>query len=595
MTHEIMLVLGVLAVTIVLFVTELLRVDIVAILVMLTLGWLGLIPANETFLGLSSNAVVSIIAVMILGAGIDRTGVMRRITVPIVRLAAGRESRLTVLVSASVGGMSAFMQNVGAAALFLPALMRISKQSRIPASRLLIPMGFAAIAGGTLSMVGSSPLIVLNDLMETSGHKPFGLFAVTPMGLLLVGAVVAYFAFLGRWVLPARGGAEDAGILQRALVDTYGLPTGLFELEIPPGSPLIGKTREEAAPALMDRLVIVALEDQGEILYSPWRHAHFAEGQVLAVMGGTEDVKRLAAAFGLIVRRALRTFDEPLGAHAAGFAEVVVAPRSALIGKTLREVALRKHYQVEPVLLLRGGQAQREGFSDLPFQAGDTLVLYGRWEKLKALAAERNFVAVTPVEAEEVVESKALVAVLCFVVAIGLALAGIQLSLALLTGALGMVLLRVISMDGAYRAVDWRTVFLLAGLIPLGAAFEKTGAAAYVAGLLMVWLQGAGTLVLLLAVAFLTTLFSLFMSNVAATVLLVPLVMQIALDAGLDPRAMVLLVGVCASNSFFLPTHQVNALLMGPGGYRNADYMRAGGIMSLIFIGVAVGMTYLFL
>lgn len=200
----------------------------------------------------------------------------------------------------------------------------------------------------------------------------------------------------------------------------------------------------------------------------------------------------------------------------------------------------------------------------------------------------------TPVEAEDIDESKAWVAGLCFAGSIGLALSGVTLSIALMSGALAMILLRVVSIDDAYRSVDWCTVFLLAGLIPLGVAMESTGAASYVAHQMMLVLTGGHTLLILLAIATLTTLFSLFMSNVAATVLLVPLVIELSELAGIDPRGAALLVGVSASNSFILPTHQVNALLMGPGGYRNADYMRAGGGMTLLFLGIAVGYIYLF-
>lgn len=593
MTPEIMLVLGVLAVTILLFVTELLRVDVVAVLVMLALGWLGLVSPQEVFSGFASNAVISIVAVMILGYGVDRTGVMQRVTRPILRLAGGRESRLTALVSATVGGISAFMQNVGAAALFLPALMRISRQSGIPASRLLMPMGFAAILGGTLSMVGSSPLIILNDLMRSGGQETFGLFAVTPIGLALLAAGILYFVLFGKLVLPAAGGTSSSTQLQQALMQSYQLPGTLFELRVAAGSPLIGKTREEVGMHGRYHLSLVALEDGGEVLYAPWRHAHFARGQVLAVIGDEADARRFASDFGLELRAAPETFEERLGAHAAGFAEVVVAPRAPLIGQTLEEIALRRHYGVEPLVLVRRGEQVRGDFSDEPLQAGDALIVYGRWERIKGLADEQNFVPVPPVQAELMDESKANLALLCFAGAIGLALAGVQLSLALMSGALAMVLLRVLPMDEAYKAVDWRTVFLLAGLIPLGLAMEKSGAAVYVATQLMSWLHGAHVLLLLLAVAVLATLFSLFMSNVAATVLLVPLVISMGQMAGIDPRALALLVGICASNSFFLPTHQVNALLMGPGGYRNADFMRAGGIMSVLFIVIAVGMSYL--
>jgi len=342
------------------------------------------------------------------------------------------------------------------------------------------------------------------------------------------------------------------------------------------------------------QLHLIALADGDEILYAPWRHAHFAAGQVLALIGERHEAERFAAEWALDLSETVERFEALQNPTAAGYAELILAPRSSLAGKSIRDIGFRRSYRVEPLLLLSEGQAERGDFSDRPLRPGDAIVVHGRWSELKTLAHDRDFVVAAPVEAEDIDESKAWVAGLCFAGAIGLALSGTTLSIALMSGALAMILLRVISIDDAYRSVDWRTVFLLAGLIPLGVAMESTGAASYVAHQMMRVLTDGHTLLILLAIATLTTLFSLFMSNVAATVLLVPLVIELSELAGIDPRGAALLVGVSASNSFILPTHQVNALLMGPGGYRNADYLRAGGGMTLLFLGIAVGYIYLF-
>jgi di/tricarboxylate transporter len=279
----------------------------------------------------------------------------------------------------------------------------------------------------------------------------------------------------------------------------------------------------------------------------------------------------------------------------SGFAEVVVVPRAPLAGKSLRDFALRKTYSVEPIVLLSGAERQPADFSDKPLSVGDVLVVHGTWKHLRQLSRDQNFNVLTLIEGEDSDQSKykGIIAALCFAGAIGLAIAGFPLSISLMSGAVLMVLFRVVSIDAAYRAVDWRTVFLLAGLIPLGTAMDKSGAAAFVANGLTSVLAGSPTLVLMLAVGLLATLFSLFMSNVAATVLLAPLVMILGEGAGVDGRALALLVAVCASNSFVLPTHQVNALFMSPGGYRNSDYIRAGSIMSILFLVLAVVIVWL--
>lgn len=241
MTLEIALVFAVLAGTVILFVSEWVRVDVVALLVLLALAWLGLVEPDEALAGFASNAVISIIAVMIRGHGVDRTGVMARLTRPLLRLAGTSEGRLVGLVMGTVGLLSAFMQNIGAAALFLPAVLRLSTQGRAHASRVLMPVGFAAILGGTLTMVASGPLIVLNDLLRQSGQESFSLFAVTPVGALLLGAGIAYFVTLGSRILPCRQGATGDEGSQRTLVDHWQLSSAIHGCSVGPTSARFGR------------------------------------------------------------------------------------------------------------------------------------------------------------------------------------------------------------------------------------------------------------------------------------------------------------------------------------------------------------------
>jgi di/tricarboxylate transporter len=334
------------------------------------------------------------------------------------------------------------------------------------------------------------------------------------------------------------------------------------------------------------------LREDGDVQPAPWRQTRFAAGQELALLGPSDQVARFAADHGLeLDAETPEWFDSYRGT--GGFAEVVVVPRAPLAGKSIREFGLRKSYSIEPIVLLSGAERQPADFSDKPLSVGDVLVVAGTWDHLRQLSRDPSFDVLTPIEGEETDPSKAITAALCFAGAIALAIAGFPLSISLMSGAVMMVLLRVLPIDDAYRAVDWRTVFLLAGLIPLGTAMDKSGAAAYVANGMTSLLTGSPTIVLMVAVGLLATLFSLFMSNVAATVLLAPLVMIVGQDAGVDGRALALLVAVCASNSFVLPTHQVNALFMSPGGYRNADYIRAGGIMTVLFLAIAVSAVWL--
>jgi di/tricarboxylate transporter len=594
MTDQMILFAVVLGATVVLFVAEWVRVDVVALLVMVTLPWLGLVTPREALSGLASNAVVSIIAVIILGHGVDRTGVMGRLTRPVIRLAGKSQARLLGLVSITVGVISAFMQNIGAAALFLPAVTRIARRLELSTSRLLMPMGFAAILGGTLTMVASGPLILLNDLLRQGNQAPYGLFAVSPVGLALLGAGVLYFLLLGGAILPRRAAEQPCRDPQRVLRETWGLPSAIHCARVPPDSPLIGRTIEQTRPWLDHHVNVLVLSDGDQRQYAPWRNTPLSAGQQLALLGQREDVERFAAQGLELCDERGPLLEELQEGEVGGFAEVVVRPRARVAGQSLRQLALRKRFSVEPVLLLSGDQPAQHDFSDQPLRAGDTLVVHGLWDRVRALGADASFVLLTPVTGQLPARSKALAAALCFLGGIGLAVAGFPLSISLLSGALAMILLRVITIDEAYRAVDWRTVFLLAGLIPLGVAMESSGMAGWIARNATTLLSQTHPAVLLAAVGLMATLFSLFMSNVAATVLLVPLVAQLGASAGVSPRALGLLVAVCASNSFVLPTHQVNALLMAPGGYRNADYLRAGSGMTVLFLVVAVGLVYAF-
>ena len=583
------LVFLILAVTMILFVSDKLRVDVVAILVMVTLPWLGLVEPEEAFSGLASNAVVAVIAVMILGYGVDRSGAINRLVQPIISAARSSEKRLIVLVTVTAGLISAFMQNIGVAALFLPAMLRISKSTGMPASRLLMPMGFAVILGGNISMVGSTPLLILNDLLRQGGHRAFGLFSVTPVGIALLAFGVVYFIIVGSRLFPGGGERTHKPVsMQLKLIERWHLPTTIYHCAIPAKSPLIGRTRGDVQLRAKYRLNLLALAEGDDVLYAPWRHTPFAPGQRLALLGDQNDLNRFVTDYNLMYREDTQPFEELETAGHAGFAELVIPVRAPLIGKTLREIATRKTYGVEPIMLLSGEREERENFSDEPLQAGTALIVHGRWERIRAMADNMNFVLTTPVEAADTApKPRPIVALICFAGAILLTLFGFPIALGLLTGALAMILLRIVPINEAYRAVDWRTVFLLAGLIPLGIAMDHTGAARY-AAIRMIDILAGHPIFILFVVGVLATLLSLVISNVAATILMVPLAMVMADLTGMNPQGLALLVAICASNSFLLPTHQVNALLISPGGYRNGDFIRAGSVMTVAYLVISV-------
>ncbi len=580
--------------TIALLVFEIVRLDVAALLCLLALGWSGVISPQDAFSGFSSSAVITIIAVMILGYGTAKTGLMDRYSKSVLDKVGANRSRLVPVISFMAGLLSAFVQNVGVAAIFLPGVKNLSKRSKIPASDLVMPIGFATILGGTISMVGSGSLIVANDLLRGADLAAYRLFDVAPVGMALLFSGIAYFYFLGPRILPKRDGQLPFVSEQEKLITALNLPNQIWLYTIPSSSPIIGKTTEQSGIWGDYDLHILGVSHGRELQYAPWREANFQAGQELAVLGREEAVLKFAAHYKLMRLEKDHHFIALNDPEQAGFAEVIVPHRSELLGQTIRQYSFRKRYAVEPVILFSRGEEFRGDFSDHQIVPGDTFIVHGLWERISGLKSDPNFVVTTSFDAQHKNQSKTIGAAVSFLSAIFLAFAGASIALSFLTGALAMVLLRVITMEEAYRSVEWRVIFLLAGLIPLGVAMQQTGAAAYLADIFMQLFRGSHSLFLLVAVAALATLLSLFISNVGAVVVLTPLVINIALFSGLDPRPLVLLAAVCALNSFVLPTHQVNALLMTAGGYRNSDYLKAGSGMTIIFIVVAVVMFYAF-
>ncbi len=617
---EIAVVMGILLLTVFLFAFEVVGVDVAAVSIMVLLGLIStfsdklglahsLVPTADLFRGFSSNAVMSIIAVMIIGAGLDKTGLMSRVAGSILKMAGQTEARIIPAISGTVGFISSFMQNVGAAALFLPVVGRIADRTGLPMSRLLMPMGFCAILGGTITLVGSSPLILLNDLILTTnkGLPPdeqmatWTLFSVTPIGLALLATGIVYFVLAGRFVLP--GGKRDAITkatnAMQYFQDLYGLDYELFEVVVPADSPLVGKLLDDAERDGKIR-VIAALRGSEDLRVGPGglaRDVGIEANTVLGILAAPERREAFVAANRLHQRNGLESFAESLAAAKAGIAEVVIPPGSTLIGKSAREIWMRKTYGLAMVALHRGGKTLREGdgIRNMPLQAGDALVVHTSWEALAHLEKNRDFVVITTeYPHEESRPHKVAPALLFFGVALFMVLfTDARLSIALMTGAVGMILSGVLRIEEAYQAVSWKSVFLLASLIPLGLAVETSGTAAWIAQQTLNLLGDVPIWVLQLVIAVLATFFTLVMSNVGATVLLVPLAVNIAVDVGANPAVFALTVALATSNSFFLPTHQVNALIMGPGGYRVVDFMRAGGIMTVLFLAVMMVMLNL--
>jgi di/tricarboxylate transporter len=610
-----LLMLLVVAAAVFLFIVEWVRVDVVAIAMMVLLPELGLLNAKDTFKGISSNAVMAIIGVMIISYGLNRAGLVNRIIQPMLKYVGKSSNRLTVLFSGLIAAISSVMQNTGAAVLFLPAIRLVtSYRLKVPISRVLMPIGMAAILGGTMTMIGTSPLILLNDILPP-GMPKFGFLELTPIGLALVIGGIAYLSTIGTRELaklPERSSAQSIAATNGGsdgILDAYPLIKGPFEIAVPhdyqPGS-----HPQEVVEIRRQFMVniVASAKANGACEIAPLPESNIQPGYILCAYGPKDAIETFVKDYGLVLREEPECFKGNMfNPSMAGIVEGVVSPRSSLLGKTIKQIRFRETFGINALAIHQAGETYYRQLADRPLQAGDAVLVHGTWQQFQALEKlHQNLIIITPFEEEFHKPEKSAWALTCFLVALFLMILSsfyfqklpynpIPLSVCLMIGAVGMVLTRVITINEAYRAVDWRTVFLLGGLIPLGMAVDQTGTAAWIASGIV---NGLGSLMsplmLLIVLALLSCGFTMVISNVGACTLLVPLGISIATRIGVDPRVAAIVVGIGVSNSFILPTHQVNALYMGPGEYRTKDYIKIGGLLAIIYITILVAMTYTF-
>jgi di/tricarboxylate transporter len=574
-----------------------------------------LLNAKDTFEGISSNAVMAIIGVMIISYGLNRAGLVNRVIQPLLKHIGRSSRRLTVLFSSLIAAISSVMQNTGAAVLFLPAIRLVtSYRLKIPISRVLMPIGMAAILGGTMTMIGTSPLILLNDILPP-GMPKFGFLELTPIGLALVAGGVAYLSTVGMRFLQHQsenttgGQATEAIPSEQGILSSYPTIKGPFEIHVPEDYRLTKDPQSVVGirRRYMVNIVATASSD-GQCDIAPLPERTIRPQTDLCVYGPLDAVQTFVREYGLTLKDEPECFkDTMFNPSLAGLVEGVVSPRSSLIGQTIKEIRFRETFGVNPLAIHQSGQTYYQQLADRPLESGDAILMHGTWEQFHALGGmHQNLIIITPFEKEFHQPEKSRGALICFLVSLFLMILSsfyfqnqpynpIPLSVCLMIGAVGMVLTKVITINEAYHAVDWRTVFLLGGLIPLGMAMDQTGTAEWLAKGIVLGLGSLMTpLVLLIVLATLSCLFTMVISNVGACTLLVPLGISIAHRIGVDPRVAAIVVGIGVSNSFVLPTHQVNALYMGPGGYRTKDYIKIGGILAIIYICTLVAMAYFF-
>ncbi len=776
MTTDIVLTLLILLAAVVLFVTEKLRVDLVAILVMVSLVIAGLVTPPEALSGFSNGAVVTVWAVFILSAGLSVTGVANVIGRQVMRLAGQGEIRLLVIIMLTVAVLSAFMNNVGVAALFLSVVLTIARETNLPPSKLLLPLAIGSLLGGLTTLIGTPPNILASDALREFGLEPFQFFDFAPVGLIVTLTGIGFMALVGRHLLPNRDPVQaitgqnvdasefygleerltlvsvpkDSPLAGRTLaesrigrtlgltilglqrqgrkqltvrpdtvlasgdyllalgrldrlealgkrpffvveegqdqtLDLITLETGLGEWQIGPESSFLGRTIAEfnmrrqyglnvlairresrayrtnlqflpleegdtllilgtneaiaaaretaefgdnlqiitaepdaalsyqlhermlvirlpegsplAGQALVESnlrdlfgVVVLGIARDGERILAPSPDMILAEGDLLLIEGKPEELAVIRGLQGLEINHHLHFEQVEFESEMVGLVEVVLTPRSAMVNKSLRQIHFREKFDLSVLAIWREGRAFRTDLGDIPLQFGDAFLVYGPREKIKVLSDEPDYLVLGGELEEAPRKEKAPLAVIIMGAVVLTVLVGwLPISIAAVAGAAFMVLAGCLKMEEAYQQIDWRAVFLIAGMLPLGIAMEQTGAAQFLAEGMVSAVGGMGTTALIAGLFVLTSVASQFMPNPVVTVLMAPIAINTAVDLSLSPHALMMVVAIAASASFMSPVgHPANVLVMGPGGYRFSDYIKVGIPLTIVVLVVVL-------
>jgi di/tricarboxylate transporter len=768
MTFEIALVLGILAISLILFVSEVIRMDLVALLVLCALAVSGLVTTNQAFAGFSNSAVITVWAMFILSDGLTRTGIADIIGRQVMRLAGRREFALIVVIMITAAVLSAFMNNIGVAALMLPVVVEVARRTRISPSRLLMPLAYATLLGGLMTMIGTPPNLLISEAMTQNGFESFGLFDFTPLGGAIMVIGVTFVALFGRFLLPQIKTDRSKHQSQRSLRNRYKLQERTFMLRVPMDSILVGKTLGETRIGSATGLIILALTRYGRSETLPGRQTvlqggdgilvqgradqfkelqrwsdlviereapvlksmvaakiayaevDLAEGSVLVdelirhagfrtrfnisvvgiyrrntfrltnlayvplragdrilVQGEIEDVaeldrfadfsdvrlltdddlserydteermfvvrlpkfsglaeatlekSRLADVFdfrvvaifrdgslqvmprgdevleggdllliegqheNLDVLRGLQELDVEtkvtanlgsLESERLTLMDATLDPRSSLAGKTVGELNFRERYGIELAGIWREGGPIGEDLADERLQVGDALLMLGPRDRLQLVSDDSDFLILTPLgQAPPDTRRAPLAAAIMLAVVLSVMAGYAPISIAAVVGCTIMVLTGCLTMEQAYRAIDWRAIFLIAGMLPLGTAMQDSGTAAYLADQVMLLLGDSGPWTVIAGLYVLTAMGTMIIPTAALVVLMSPIVLSTMGELGLAPETAMMAIAMAASASFTSPiSHPANILVMGPGGYRFVDYIKVGVPLTIV-------------
>lgn len=601
MTQSIATVLVLLLIALVLFATERIPIDVVTILLVIGLVLTGTLNVSEAFAGFGNDIVITIAGLFVLTGGLVKTGVVDLIGRRLHRIAGGNEFKLTTLIMFTAAGCASLMKNTTTTAMFVPVVLGIAQRARVQPSKLLMPLAFGAILGGTCTLIGTSTNLAVSGALAKLGQNgelaqrfnigpellaPFTMFELTPVGIAIVIVGMLYMLLIGLRLLPARGSADS-------LVEQYGIRQYISEVVVVEGSPLAGKTLEEGNLSEMLDLTVIGIIRGTQGRLPPRGEEVLQEGDLLLVQGRMEDILRVKEEAGIEIRSDFELQPHDLEAGDVELFEVMVLRGSEMTNRTLRSLNFRDRYDMTVLAINRHGMALLTKISTVTLRFGDVLLVQGTKDGVERLTSDGHVLLLEEgnLQGQRERAGKRWWAVGAFVVFLFfsvLHLPQVPLAVAVLFGVLILLASRALHLREVYELIDWRLIVLIAGMISFGTAMEKTRADQYLADIIVNNFQAYGGLAVLTGFFALTVALTQPMSNQAAALVVLPIAVKTALALGLNPRTFAVAVTYAASCSFLTPLEPACVLIYTPGRYRFLDFVKVGSILTIAVFAIVI-------
>jgi di/tricarboxylate transporter len=585
MNSQTLLTLVIVGAALVLFWSERISAEVVALGVVLALVFTGLLPADTAFAGFGSGTVIMILGLLILTAALQRTGVVDIAGRAVLQYSGDHPDRLLLVIMITSAAVSAFISNTASTALFIPIVFGIAAKARISASKLLMPLAFSSILSSSVTVISTSTNLVISGMLTAYGMKPLSMFELAPVGVPIAVTGLVYMFYIGRRLIPERQAPGE-------MTEEFGVRPYLAEVVIQPGSSLAGKTLEETRIGRTMGFNVLRVIRGSDHYLEALPGTVLQQGDVLLIEARQEDIVKVKDTAGIEIKADVRLSDPDLQDEETALAEAIVLPGSPLIGRTLKTTGFRDRYALQVLGLNHRGVNVVQKLSEVRIRLGDVLLLQGRRDRLARLHHDPAFHVLGPMEALTELRPRRRRAGLAIGIFAGVitlaALNVLPLAIAVMLGALLVFLTRCVMPEEAYDAIEWKAVILVGCMLGLGVAMEKTGTAAWLARIIAAQNPGANPVLLLGGFFILTVLLTQPMSNQTAAIVVMPVAIQTALRLGLNPRSFAVMIAVAASCSYITPLEPACLMVYGPGRYRFMDFLKVGSLLTGIIFLIAI-------